>query len=209
MLNRFDIKPRKYAAVLTNGVSFLFVMATLINGVYSWTHSLLVTSAAAAARMIEGCFAIADEVLRLLLSASSTEAARSAHTSTSSSCAPGRGTPFKRYTVSVSLCLSSEEAYKIQRISYSLPQQEVPKKKRRPRDLGTSYKIDDLFRDSCFKVPPVYPRNVEEVRNLLNGRCQYKFPIWEHAEVLEDQGPHWKNFVEECLEPTNDALLFS
>eukprot|EP01039_Chlorochromonas_danica_P011190 gene11190-12478_t len=66
MLNRFDIKPRKYAAVLTNGVSFLFVMATLINGVYSWTHSLLVTSAAAAARMIEGCFAIADEVLRLL-----------------------------------------------------------------------------------------------------------------------------------------------
>eukprot|EP01039_Chlorochromonas_danica_P001617 gene1616-1766_t len=41
-------------------------MATLINGVYSWTHSHLVTSATAAAAMIEGCFAITDEVLRLL-----------------------------------------------------------------------------------------------------------------------------------------------
>ena len=28
MLNRFDVKPPRYAAVLTNGVAFLFVMAT-------------------------------------------------------------------------------------------------------------------------------------------------------------------------------------
>lgn len=65
MLNRFDIKPRRYAAVLTNGMAFLFVMATLVNGVYSWTHSPLVTNAASAAAMIEGCFAVATEVLQL------------------------------------------------------------------------------------------------------------------------------------------------
>ncbi len=66
MSNRFGIKPRRYAAVLTNGVAFLFVMARLINGIYSWTHSPLVTNAASAAAMIEGCFAVADEVLQLL-----------------------------------------------------------------------------------------------------------------------------------------------
>jgi len=65
MFNRFDIKPRRYAAVLTNGVAFLFVMATLVNGVYSWRHSPLVTNAASAAAMIEGCFAVAAEVLQL------------------------------------------------------------------------------------------------------------------------------------------------
>lgn len=65
MLNRFDIKPPRYAAVLTNGVAFLFIMATLVNGVYSWTHSPLVTNAFSAAAMIEGCFAVAAEVLQL------------------------------------------------------------------------------------------------------------------------------------------------
>jgi hypothetical protein len=65
MLDRFDFKPRRYAAVLTNGVAFLFIMATLVNGVYSWTHSPLVTNAASAAAMIEGCFAVAAEVLQL------------------------------------------------------------------------------------------------------------------------------------------------
>jgi hypothetical protein len=65
MFNRFDIKPRRYAAVLTNGVAFLFIMATVVNGVYSWTHSPLVTNAASTAAMIEGCFAVAAEVLQL------------------------------------------------------------------------------------------------------------------------------------------------
>jgi hypothetical protein len=65
MLNRFDIKPPRYAAVLTNGVAFLFIMATLVNGVYSWTHSPLVTNASSAAAMIEGCFAVAAEMLQL------------------------------------------------------------------------------------------------------------------------------------------------
>eukprot|EP01039_Chlorochromonas_danica_P000971 gene971-1053_t len=65
MSDRFDIKPRRYAAVLTNGVTFLFVMAAMVNGVYSWRHSPLVTNAASAAAMIEGCFAVAVEVLRL------------------------------------------------------------------------------------------------------------------------------------------------
>ena len=45
MYNKFDIKPRRYAAVLTNGVAFLFIKATLVNGVYSWTHSPLVSNA--------------------------------------------------------------------------------------------------------------------------------------------------------------------
>ena len=66
MLNRFDVKPPRYAAVLTNGVAFLFVMATLVNGVYSWTHSPLVTNPASAAAMIEGSFAVAAKVLQLL-----------------------------------------------------------------------------------------------------------------------------------------------
>ena len=66
MFNTFDIKPRRYAAVLTNGVAFLFIMATLVNGVYSWIHSPLVDNADSAAAMIEGCFAIATEVLQLL-----------------------------------------------------------------------------------------------------------------------------------------------
>jgi hypothetical protein len=65
MFYRFDIKPRRYAAVLTNGVAFLFVMATLVNGVYSWRHSGVITNAANAAAMIEGCFAVAAEVLQL------------------------------------------------------------------------------------------------------------------------------------------------
>ena len=65
MLNRFDVKPPRYAAVLTNGVAFHFVMATLVNGVYSWTHSPVVTNAASAAAMIEGSFAVATEVLQL------------------------------------------------------------------------------------------------------------------------------------------------
>lgn len=66
MWNRFDVKPPRYAAVLTNGVGFLFVMATLVNGMYSWRHSPLVTNAASAAAMIEGSFAIAAEVLQLV-----------------------------------------------------------------------------------------------------------------------------------------------
>ncbi|CAM6006419.1 unnamed protein product [Sphagnum balticum] len=66
MLKRFNIKPRRYAAVLTNGVGFLFVMATLVEGFYSWRHSPLVTKADSAAAMIEGCFAVAAEVLQLL-----------------------------------------------------------------------------------------------------------------------------------------------
>ena len=65
MLNRFDVKPPRYTAVHTNGVAFLFVMATLVNGVYSWTHSPVVTNAASAAAMIEGSFAVAAEVLQL------------------------------------------------------------------------------------------------------------------------------------------------
>ena len=65
MWNRFDVKPPRYAAVLTNGVGFLFVMATLVNGMYSWRHSPLVTNAASAAAMIEGSFAVAAEVLQL------------------------------------------------------------------------------------------------------------------------------------------------
>lgn len=65
MLNRFDVKPPRYAAVLTNGVAFLFVKATLVNGVYSWRHSPLVANAASAAAMIEGSFAVAAEVLQL------------------------------------------------------------------------------------------------------------------------------------------------
>ena len=35
MFYRFDMKLRIYATVLTNGVAFLFVMATLVNGAYS------------------------------------------------------------------------------------------------------------------------------------------------------------------------------
>ena len=35
MLYRFYFKPPRYAAVLTNGVAFLFVMATLVDGKYS------------------------------------------------------------------------------------------------------------------------------------------------------------------------------
>eukprot|EP01036_Dinobryon_divergens_P023310 gene23310-31640_t len=57
--------PPRYAAVLTNGVGFLFVMATIVNGAYSWRHSPLVTNAASAAAMIEGSFVVAAEVLQL------------------------------------------------------------------------------------------------------------------------------------------------
>lgn len=64
MLNLFDFKPLRYTAVLTNGLGFLFIMATIVNGVFVWRHSPLVTHAADAAKMIEGCFAVAAEILR-------------------------------------------------------------------------------------------------------------------------------------------------
>lgn len=65
MLYRFYFKPPRYAAVLTNGVAFLFVMTTLVDDRYSWRHSLLVTNAETAANMIEGSFAVAAELLQL------------------------------------------------------------------------------------------------------------------------------------------------
>jgi hypothetical protein len=39
MFDSFDFKPPRYAAVLSNGMAFLFVMATLVHGKYSWRHS--------------------------------------------------------------------------------------------------------------------------------------------------------------------------
>ena len=65
MFDSFDFKPPRYAAVLTNGVAFLFVMATLVNGKYSWRHSSSVTDAETAAKMIEGSLAVAAELLQL------------------------------------------------------------------------------------------------------------------------------------------------
>ena len=66
MFHRFNVKPRRYAGVLTNGRHFVFTMATIVNGMYSWRHSRLIDDAANAAAMMEGCFAIAVEVLQLL-----------------------------------------------------------------------------------------------------------------------------------------------
>ena len=66
MFDSFDFKPPRYAAVLTNnGVAFIFVMATLVHGKYSWRHSPSVTDAETAAKMIEGSFAVAAELLQL------------------------------------------------------------------------------------------------------------------------------------------------
>ena len=39
MFDSFDFKPPRYAVVLSNGVAFLFVMAILVHGKYSWRHS--------------------------------------------------------------------------------------------------------------------------------------------------------------------------
>jgi hypothetical protein len=60
----FGYKTEYFPGIATNGVGFVFTMAKRIKDHYEWYHSNLITDASTAARMIGGCFAVANEVLR-------------------------------------------------------------------------------------------------------------------------------------------------